>query len=218
MDLWLSFGSVKARDRLSDLILSGMKSVDWRFDEEIVGYSAGEEVSLVVGAGAGLSLAFGGQVGAGGRKGTMDSSHGSLNEYMRRSMDPAEASQRAVNVGAIGGSVTVIAFCKVGLRNLFTEGWDDFPRNEGLVGIPKMMDRRPSGSMDSGLDEGKLKRENNAMSHWNEYLEGNGRDVCMIKDMKVLRDLYIKTDGIPPKLRGELWFVPIYSGKLEKLY
>ncbi|KAJ3128543.1 TBC1 domain member 9 [Nowakowskiella sp. JEL0407] len=45
---------------------------------------------------------------------------------------------------------------------------------------------------------------------WNDYLESNGKDVCMTKDLKTLRELLLRSDGIPTKLRGDLWM--LFSG------
>ena len=43
------------------------------------------------------------------------------------------------------------------------------------------------------------------ISLWNEYMSTNGNDISMIKDLKRLRELIVKTCGIPNQFRGDLW-------------
>lgn len=42
---------------------------------------------------------------------------------------------------------------------------------------------------------------------WNDYFELHGKDSCMIKNTKVLRELLVKTCGVPTALRGDFWMI-----------
>jgi GRAM domain len=45
------------------------------------------------------------------------------------------------------------------------------------------------------------------VNKWTEYFDSRGRDVCIIKDMKVLRDLINSTAGLPDIYRGDFWML-----------
>ncbi|KAI8822174.1 rab-GTPase-TBC domain-containing protein [Fimicolochytrium jonesii] len=80
-----------------------------------------------------------------------------------------------------GGSVSGIKILKVGLKAIFDDSESEGSYPQGI---------RPRGG-----------------TEWNGYFETNGKDVCMIKDMKALRELIIRTGGIPYQFRGDMWMV-----------
>ena len=45
------------------------------------------------------------------------------------------------------------------------------------------------------------------VNKWTEYFDSRGKDVCIIKDMKVLRDLINTTAGLPDIYRGDFWML-----------
>ncbi|ORY41297.1 RabGAP/TBC [Rhizoclosmatium globosum] len=52
-----------------------------------------------------------------------------------------------------------------------------------------------------------MKQEEAGRVVWMEYFNANGRDACMFKDYKVLREMLIRTSGIPHRLRGGFWLL-----------
>lgn len=46
-----------------------------------------------------------------------------------------------------------------------------------------------------------------ALPLWFDYFNGYGKDTCMIKNTKTIRDLIVKTCGVPTSLRGDFWLL-----------
>ncbi|KAI9197168.1 rab-GTPase-TBC domain-containing protein [Polychytrium aggregatum] len=59
-------------------------------------------------------------------------------------------------------------------------------------------DRDAAKTDDSSLEKQK---------QWGTYLDMNGRDICMVKDFRAIRELIIKTGGLPDSLRGDFWMI-----------
>lgn len=115
-EFWLSFSNVKARDRLSELILSRIKTVDWKFDGDLI---------------------------IGGRNGPL---------YASKS-DPTRS----------------------GLSFLYGSKTD----RVGDISVVL----------------------------WASYFELYGKDVCIVKDLPRLRNLLLKTHGVPDLFRGDFWML-----------
>ncbi|KAI8589919.1 rab-GTPase-TBC domain-containing protein [Geranomyces variabilis] len=64
-----------------------------------------------------------------------------------------------------------------------------------------------SGGASSSQPERKKQLDATALDAWNTYFEANGRDVCMVRDLRPLRDLVLRTDGIPTAFRGDVWMI-----------
>ncbi|KAJ3062997.1 hypothetical protein HDU99_005020, partial [Rhizoclosmatium hyalinum] len=85
---------------------------------------------------------------------------------------------------------------------------DGFP----LIGLKFLFEREwkeggyifPDG--DPEVDA-RMKQEEAGRVVWMEYFNANGRDACMFKDYKVLREMLIRTSGIPHRLRGGFWLL-----------
>jgi hypothetical protein len=45
------------------------------------------------------------------------------------------------------------------------------------------------------------------VNKWTEYFDTHGRDVCIIKEMKPLRELITQTNGVPDIYRGDFWML-----------
>ncbi|TPX55175.1 hypothetical protein PhCBS80983_g05535 [Powellomyces hirtus] len=223
-EMWLSFSNVKSRDRVSDVLLQRMKQVDFHFDDE---YVIGErnatgprtQPANVASAGASPSTSLTPTMlsspvykGAGSVTST-----GSLDEYTRPQEDPLSS----------GGAASAPRILEVGLRALF----DDVDSESSL---PHTLRLRP-GSQDFEGDllkravigattidtrDRRKEEETAAVDAWNGFFEANGRDVCMIKDLKALRELMLKTGGIPPQYRGDVWMICVggWYSRPEKNY
>ncbi|KAJ3283578.1 hypothetical protein HK104_010324 [Borealophlyctis nickersoniae] len=233
-ELWLSFGNVKSRDKVSDMLLTRMKQVDWHFDDDfVIGGRNGAAGRMGEGApltNGGTGLGTPTTPGVPGTPGlsvpstlvqrSQSSSTGSLDEYMSVVAGMQQDMNYSTNVGAVGG--VAIHVLQVGLKFLF----DDL-ESEGV--LPLVL-RQRGGSQDvidldsvrksappqsvaapaGGRPEDREKRKREelaAVAKWSEYMDGSGRDVCMIKEMKSLRELIVRTDGIPNKYRGDFWMI-----------
>jgi hypothetical protein len=157
-DFWLSFSNVKNRDRVSDELFSRIKSVDWKFDEDMV---------------------IGGRNGPPAPERRLSSTL--PNHRTSISSLPSHPSQ------------------------------ENIPRLSDIDG--KRVDIHTSGLKFIYPALGKdgnteLDRYSQAdLNKWTEYFDSRGRDVCMIKDIKVLRDLLALTGGLPDIYRGDFWML-----------
>jgi hypothetical protein len=187
-EYWLSFGNVKSRDKVSDILLNKMKSVDWRFDDDvIVGGKGGSPVSASPGVArlnqeptsasssvASLLHLF---VGGGREAPTSAISPGhnkslsSLDELSVGLTEVEESSKKAIPISTVG------------LQFLFEDAF-------GAGNIAE-----------------KLKKEQLDILIWRDYLDSHGMDICMVKEMKLMRDLIVKTYGLPERYRGDFWYV-----------
>ncbi|KAJ3414905.1 hypothetical protein HDV05_005854 [Chytridiales sp. JEL 0842] len=207
-EYWLSFGSVKSRDKVSDILLNKMKSVDWRFDDDVV--VGGGKQGLPSSASGVFSAVSNSKAGGGTKKVTDDvlsatSSTSSLTHLyigggreapsltpQARSKSIASLDELAISIGEVESGMgpksaapaTPLPISTVGLRFVFEEG-----------------DPTQSTEVD------KAKKEEAAITVWKEYLESHGMDICMVKEMKVLRELIVKTYGFPDRFRGDFWMI-----------
>ncbi|TPX64567.1 hypothetical protein SpCBS45565_g05797 [Spizellomyces sp. 'palustris'] len=206
-ELWLSFNNVKSRDRVSEILLQRMKQVDFHFDDDFV---VGERNGGFIRRGSTVQTPTpgGSQPTTSGSAFTFRisgsaNSTGSLDEFIG-------SLQEDKLYGTSGGP----RILQIGLKFLF----DDL-QSEGT--LPPAM-RVRGGSQDfetdmvkrsisnTPLSEDRVSRtqaDAQAIEKWEDYLEGNGRDVCMIKDFRALRELIIRTNGIPIKFRGDIWMI-----------
>ncbi|KAJ3026290.1 hypothetical protein HDV00_012031 [Rhizophlyctis rosea] len=214
-EFWLSFGSVKSRDKFSDVLLQRMKQVDWRFDDDVI---IGQRNGAAGHIGEGGSAAAAQQAGSPATPQSpsvvvrsKEGSSGSLDEYMSV-VAGMDADQRyATNVGAVGG--VAVHILQVGLKFLFDdlESEGVLPlvlrqrnNSQDLNDVETVRKEQQAGNKAEEL-EARRQGERVAVGKWNEYMEENGKDVCMIKDLRGLRELIVRTDGIPNKFRGDFW-------------
>ncbi|KAJ3141961.1 hypothetical protein HK100_004749 [Physocladia obscura] len=80
----------------------------------------------------------------------------------------------------------------IGLKFLFEREWKD-----GVYTYP---------DGDPKIDQA-MKDEEAGRSVWKEYFNANGNDVSMFKDLNYLRQLIIKANGVPHRLRGGFWMM-----------
>ncbi|KAJ3134127.1 hypothetical protein HDU90_005223 [Geranomyces variabilis] len=226
---WLSFANVKSRDRVADMLLQRMKQVDFQFDDDII-IGGGAR-----GAGAAGSAGVAGTGASPSTPGTPNTppvsspmyrpthsvnSTGSLDEYTRpqdRDGGPLSASIDAGGGGQLSSTQQIL---QVPLKHLF----DNVADSE--ASLPNTLRFRPtsgdldddllkravisaasSGGASSSQPERKKQLDATALDAWNTYFEANGRDVCMVRDLRPLRDLVLRTDGIPTAFRGDVWMI-----------
>ncbi|KAJ3065007.1 hypothetical protein HDU98_011596 [Podochytrium sp. JEL0797] len=97
--------------------------------------------------------------------------------------------------GGGGGDAQWIStegFALIGLKFLFEREW-----REGGYTFP---------DGDPEVDR-KMKREEEGRFAWMEYFNAYGRDACIFRDLKVLRELMVRTGGVPHRLRGGFWML-----------
>ncbi|KAJ3035820.1 TBC1 domain member 9, partial [Rhizophlyctis rosea] len=218
-EYWLSFGNVKSRDKFSDLLLQRMKQVDWRFDDDVV---IGARNGAAGHIGEGTTPASGGPTSPTGSVGPQSpavvarskESSGSLDEYMSVVAGMQEDVRYATNIGAVGG--VAVHVLQVGMKFLFDdlESEGVLPlvlrqrggsQDEGDFGRKEQVPVQPTQSSRAEELERRRMVDKAAVEKWMEYMDENGKDVCMIKDMKGLRELIVRTDGIPNKFKGDFW-------------
>ncbi|KAJ1562253.1 hypothetical protein HK096_000513, partial [Nowakowskiella sp. JEL0078] len=205
-EFWLSFGTTKSRDRVVDVLLAKMKQVDWRFDDDVnVGIRNGGPI-LSSSPSTSFSPSF-------NRRSTqMSSPNDSFEDDLNLAglgLDRSLDSSYKAHIHAVGGISTQIM--QIGLKFLFeTENLVPGSHNSGS---PK----RANGDSEFLLN--KTQKSAGEIA-WQEYLDVNGKDVCMTKDLKSLREMLMKIDGIPSKLRGDLWmlFAGAWYSRPEKDY
>ncbi|KAI9360414.1 rab-GTPase-TBC domain-containing protein [Zopfochytrium polystomum] len=221
-EFWLSFGSTKSRDVVSEVTLAKMKTVDWRPDEDVLlpvapnltptspSFSLGRRNSTL--SNASLSYTFGMQA--------------ATTEYV---VTPQDIDLPGIAENASGAN---IRFLKIGLSFLFRGGSgvssgtldaESYPANSGGLESQKLavklqtpldgrISRKSSIGADVDIPQSEPFSENfiprdPAESIWQEFLEKHGKDVCLVKDMKVLRELLVKTAGVPDRFRGDFWMI-----------
>ncbi|KAI8803402.1 rab-GTPase-TBC domain-containing protein [Cladochytrium replicatum] len=174
-EFWLSFSTAKTRDHVVDVLLQRMKTVDWRFDDNVtIGSRNGtgpSSPSRVVRS----PLASSPQIltpGTPNRRSS--SSNNSLVDFFGKDTDVTYNT----HLHAVGGRSTQIV--QFGMKFLFEDG----------VRVQ---------SSGQGVSKDTLQ--------WVDYMEQNGKDVCMVKDLKGLRELILKTNGVPEQFRGDFWMM-----------
>ncbi|KAJ3153650.1 hypothetical protein HDU86_005148 [Geranomyces michiganensis] len=219
---WLSFANVKSRDRVADMLLQRMKQVDFQFDDDIIigggGSVAGAARSSVAGAGAASPAAGTPNTPAASspmyRSTSFMNSTGSLDEYTRPQDRDGPLS---ASVDGGGGQLSSTQqILQVPLKHLFDN------TGEKEASFPNTLRFRPtSGDLDDDLlkravasaalatpsMDRKKQADNVALDAWNAYFDANGRDVGMVRDLRPLRELVLRTDGIPSAFRGDVWMI-----------
>ncbi|KAJ3173298.1 hypothetical protein HDU87_007671 [Geranomyces variabilis] len=224
---WLSFANVKSRDRVADMLLQRMKQVDFQFDDDIIigGGARGAGAAGSAGpAGAGAGPSTPGTPNTPPISSPMYrpthsvNSTGSLDEYTRP-QDRDGPLSASIDGGGGGQLPSTQQILQVPLKHLF----DDVADSE--ASLPNTLRFRPtSGDLDDDLlkravisaassggassqPERKKLLDAAALDAWNTYFDANGRDVCMVRDLRPLRDLVLRTDGIPTAFRGDVWMI-----------
>ncbi|TPX47445.1 hypothetical protein SeMB42_g03311 [Synchytrium endobioticum] len=208
-DYWYSFGSAKGRDRATEVLLARLRNVDWHMDNSTVGSRSAQESAAALAAklaervdGASSPVALIGGDGTLSRRAS-GASTGSLDEY-RFNLSASSMSSNDLPKSLTHPTV------QVGLKYLFEEDLDSLPAlRKGHPSYYEFHDMTDQEARQGTADD-RERRKKEVTEHikiWNDHLDVNGRDVCFIKDVKVLREFLIKTDGIPEKIRGDLWLV-----------
>jgi hypothetical protein len=155
LEFWLSFSSSKIRDRMSDELLSKIKSVDWKFDEDVV---------------------------IGGRNGPLlerTSSATSLHRASISSTGLASPVEPTIHQDLDGSKLTI--------------------QTTGLKFLHPIITKDGTPEFDRSTQQD--------VNKWSEYFEHHGKDVCIIKEFKLLRELITTTNGVPDIYRGDFWML-----------
>ncbi|KAJ3389031.1 TBC1 domain member 9, partial [Lobulomyces angularis] len=151
-EYWLSFSSLKNRDKMSVDLLQKIKNVDFRFDNDVL---------------------------IGEREGKV------LKEALLKKKENRFRSS------SLNDSMDDVAFHSLTSKKKVEAEILQSPLR-----------------LKFGKDPPKVTLGNvNPNQLWEEYLELSGKDVCIVKDFKKIRELILKTDGIPHHLRGDFWML-----------
>ncbi|KAJ3330223.1 hypothetical protein HDU76_006176 [Blyttiomyces sp. JEL0837] len=207
-EFWLSFATVKSRDKVSEITLNRLKTVDWSLDDDIMGNGGDRShgFSPLVPVATNIVASFvigGGREAPALRPEDRSKSNSSLDEYLM-AVAKDEGSNRGSNVGAVGGQTT--EFVKIGLKFLFDNSDDslNLKPDGDLTRSVLSGDFATKSEIDT---KGKYQKEAKAEMMWLEYLDAHGKNVCIVKELKLLRELLIKTDGLPSRVRGDFWMI-----------
>ena len=163
MNFWLSFSTSKSRDRLSDELFSKIKTVDWKFDEDMV---------------------------IGGRNGPP--SH----RYKERTSITFGTGLRTSSITSFHSSKSL----------------EHIPSLSDLTGIATTINNKTGLKFLTPIIGRDGQEEIDQHSHldirrWVDYFDRHGKDVCIIKEVKTLRDLLNSTRGLPDQFRGDFWML-----------
>lgn len=172
LEYWLSFSNAKSRDKITVELLTRMKNVDWRFDNDII---IGNRNGSIPPESLEKAVALKDSGGGGG------------------SVGKKSTNARDFMFGSNNQAKTKIDLLPVGLRLIY-DGYLDNGLTSPVTGAFILKDPKKTAPGGSGLQ-----------GPWLEYLEKNGRDTCMVKDLKMIRELIVRTGGIPNGLRGDFW-------------
>ncbi|KAJ3209806.1 TBC1 domain member 8B [Dinochytrium kinnereticum] len=205
-DYWLSFTSVKGRDRVAEEALNRMKSVDWRLDDDLS--IGGRNGYLKV-------TAAGDKSGAKANEGDPPrDSTSSLSDYLSSLSDNGALTSRAAKAGAIGAMEVLVV--PIGLTFFFDDGYGDSSsselarlRKEAAATVLSKDGRDPLPLRPEEMEarESLFRFQKASEKSWISYFDACGRDVCMLKDFRFLRDLIIRTNGVPDLFRGDFWMI-----------
>ncbi|KAJ1566927.1 TBC1 domain member 9, partial [Cladochytrium tenue] len=229
-EFWLSFGTVKARDNASDVVLSRMKSVDWRLDNELLSSLGAGSPAASPATAASPPLMIGG-----GREAPPAGkliAEASIGDYL---LHASELDSELVGAKDVTVNLRDISFVRVGLKFLFankaapqksvdSSSLTAGPRSGELASseafaVAASMSRKSSISTEvtlpadiAGDSRGQdlysdRVEETPAEAAWREFLNKYGRDVCLVKETRALRDLIVTTSGVPDRFRGDFWMV-----------
>lgn len=171
MNFWLSFSASKSRDRVSDEVFSKIKTVDWKFDEDmVIGGRNGPPASTPPSPRPGGEQRPSLTIGIGRRTSSVSSFHSNKSHDHIPSLSDLKGITTEIN--------------KTGLKFL----------------LPPLLGRDGN---EMGADQHSILE----IKRWTDYFDSRGRDVCIIKEMKVLRDLLNSTRGVPDQFRGDFWML-----------
>ncbi|KAL2911819.1 hypothetical protein HK105_208669 [Polyrhizophydium stewartii] len=173
-EFWLAFSSTKTRDRVSEILLSRIRTVDWRFDDDVV---------------------------IGGRNGIAPAMPASPSPTTPGSGAPGSGqSPTSFDVLRSSRSSSVVSLLLPPLADAVVK---QTPSQQPLkTGLKFLVQHTERGGSPVLKDNDPL-----ALSRWSEYFDTHGRDVCIVKDMRVLRDLLLRTQGVPERFRGDFWML-----------
>ncbi|KAI8810519.1 rab-GTPase-TBC domain-containing protein [Cladochytrium replicatum] len=174
-EFWLSFSNTKTRDHVVEVLLQRMKTVDWRFDDNVTIGGRNGTGPLSTSRTVRSPPAGSPQIltpGTPSRRSS--SSNNSLDDFFGNDTDVTYNA----HLHAVGGRSTQIV--QFGMKFLF----------EGGLRI-----QTPGSGVSRDTQQ------------WIDYMEQNGKDVCMVKDLKALRDLILKANGVPEQFRGDFWMM-----------
>ncbi|KAJ3245686.1 hypothetical protein HDU78_008743 [Chytriomyces hyalinus] len=184
-EIWVSIAGAGRRDAFVEIVTRGFKAA--------LAIPVQETYPLI-GHGPGAT--------AGASSNGIRSPHGSQSFLDLAGRAMAGSAGSGATSGAGGGNgggdaqwISKDGLVLIGLKFLFEREWKD----GGYLGPED----------DPEIDEA-MREEEVSRAVWMEYLNGHGRDVCMVKDYRVLRELLVTTCGLPHRLRGGLWM--LFSG------
>ncbi|KAJ3103972.1 TBC1 domain member 8B [Phlyctochytrium planicorne] len=212
-EYWISFTSIKGRDRATEEVLNRMKSVDWRFEEELTIGTRNGYMKIM--AKKDSNVEPGNDAAA------------SLTDFLSALSESEGVASRSVKAGVMGTHDTAIV--PIGLVFLFDDGYGDTTSRE-LVKLRAEVKRQlKESNMERFLPlrpeeleerENQYRLQKQAEKTWHAYFESCGNDICMSRDFKYLRDLIVKTNGVPDLFRGDFWLVAsgAWNSRPEKTY
>ncbi|KAJ3320070.1 hypothetical protein HDV06_005720 [Boothiomyces sp. JEL0866] len=150
MEIWFSFGNSKSRDRVTDELFARIKTVDWKFDDDMI---------------------------IGGRNGPQSVD---IKSRHRRTSSVSQTSIDSPQIADLDG--TKLHIQTTGLKFVFPQ-----------VG------KKANSEIDRSTQAD--------VNKWSEYFEKFGRDVCIVKDVKMLQDMILSTNGVPDIYRGDFWML-----------
>ncbi|KAJ3241363.1 hypothetical protein HDU81_000927 [Chytriomyces hyalinus] len=184
-EIWVSIAGAGRRDAFVEIVTRGFKAAS---------AIPMQETYPLIGHGPGAT--------AGASSNGIRSPHGSQSFLDLAGRAMAGSAGGGATSGAGGGNgggdaqwISKDGLVLIGLKFLFEREWKD----GGYLGPED----------DPEIDEA-MRAEEVSRAVWMEYLNGYGRDVCMVKDYRVLRELLVSTCGLPHRLRGGLWM--LFSG------
>ena len=164
-EFWLAFSTVKVRDRVSEMLLAQIRTIDWNFDDDVVIGGRNSQNADPVASNSTPSSPM--------RSSSIDMLFiPTITKDARKSNEASNNDKKLV-------------VNKTGLKFLVHE-------------------QKKSPQPGPPVNEQQIKQ---GVEQWNAYFDVYGRDVCIVKDMKVIRELFLKTNGIPDKFRGDFWML-----------
>ncbi|KAJ3269462.1 TBC1 domain member 8B [Terramyces sp. JEL0728] len=150
MEIWFSFTSSKSRDRVTDELFARIKTVDWKFDEDMI---------------------------IGGRNGPQMAD---IKIRHRRTSSVSQTSVDSPQIADLDGTKLYI-------------------QTSGLKFVFPQVGKKANSEIDRSTQSD--------VNKWSEYFEKLGRDVCIVKDVKLLQELILSTNGVPDIYRGDFWML-----------
>ncbi|KAL5033200.1 hypothetical protein RTP6_001200 [Batrachochytrium dendrobatidis] len=179
-DFWFAFSTAKSRDRVYETLLAQIRTVDWKFDDDVV---------------------------VGGRNSYNPSSIppnsnplGSFSNSSTVMSDHAVTSRSSSSLSVASSPVTSpMPNIHMVLGNLNDTVNKLHPLKTGLKFLVPKIERGGKPTLQDDIPH--------YVAKWTDYFDTYGRDVCIIKDMKSLCDLIQETNGVPECFRGDFWML-----------